>query len=139
MKLNPHLNFNGQCAAAFRFYERYLGAKTLFMLTNGASPMAKQFAAEYQDKIMHATLDMGGTIVMGSDCPPGSYEIPKGFTLALSPDKQEEAERIFQALAENGKVIMPLQETFWAARFGMLVDQFGIPWMVNYGKATPSS
>ena len=135
MKLNPHLNFNGNCAAAFKFYEQCLGAKTLFTLTYEASPMTGQYPAEWQDKIMHATLEVGGTTVMGSDSPPGYYETPKGFCLALSPDNPDEAERVFQALAENGTVTMPLQETFWAACFGMLVDQFGIPWMVNCGKA----
>lgn len=139
MNLNPHLNFNGQCAVAFKFYEQHLGAKLLFTLTYGASPMAAQFPAECQDQIMHATLEVGGVTVLGSDSPPGFYQPPNGFCMALSFDDPEEAERVFHALAENGKVNMPLQQTFWAQRFGMLIDQFGIPWMVNCGEATPSS
>ncbi|MGH9798874.1 MAG: VOC family protein [Blastocatellia bacterium] len=135
MKLNPHLNFNGQCAAAFKFYEQHLGAKILFSLTYAASPMAGQFPAEFGEKIMHATIEVGDTTVLGSDSPPGFYVEPNGFCVALSMDDPAEAERVFNALAENGKVNMPLQETFWASSFGMLVDQFGIPWMVNCGKA----
>jgi PhnB protein len=138
MKLNPHLNFNGNCAAAYRFYEQHLGAKTLFSITYGASPMADQFPAEYADKIMHATIEIGDVTVMGSDSPPGYYQQPNGFCIALSFEDVAEAERVFNALAENGKVNMPLQQTFWAKRFGMLTDQFGIPWMVNCGEATPN-
>ena len=135
MNLNAHLNFNGNCATALQFYEQHLGAKTLFTLTYAASPLAGQFPAECGDKVMHATLEVGGTTVMAADSPPGFYETPKGFCLALSPEDPAEAERVFLALAENGTVTMPLAETFWASSFGMLVDQFGIPWMVNCGKA----
>ncbi len=131
MKLNPHLNFNGQCAAAFKFYEQHLGAKPLFTITYGSSPMADQFPAECADQIMHATIEIGEVTVMGSDSPPGYYQQPDGFCVSLSVDDPAEAERIFNALSENGKVNMPLQQTFWALRFGMVTDQFGIPWMVN--------
>lgn len=131
MKLNPHLNFNGQCAAAFAFYERCLGAKTLFTITYGTSPMADQFPAECADQIMHATLQIGDVVVMAADSPPGYYQQPSGFCISLSFDDPAEADRVFNAMAENGTVNMPLQQTFWALRFGMLTDQFGIPWMVN--------
>lgn len=133
MKLNPHLNFNGQCAAAFKFYERRLGAKPVFSLTYKESPMADQFPAEIGDQIMHATIEIGGVIVMGADSPPGYYVQPNGFCVSLSVDDPAEAERFFNALAENGTVNMPLQQTFWALRFGMVIDQFSIPWMVNCG------
>lgn len=131
MKLNPHLNFNGQCAAAFQFYEQRLGAKPVFSLSYKESPMADQFPAEIGDQIMHATIEIGGVLVMGADSPPGYYVQPNGFCVSLSVDGSAEAERIFDALAENGTVNMPLQQTFWALRFGMVIDQFGIPWMVN--------
>lgn len=133
MKLNPHLNFNGQCAAAFKFYEQRLGAKPVFSLTYKESPMADQFPAEIGDQIMHATIEIGGVIVMGADSPPGYYVQPNGFCVSLSVDDPAEAERFFNALAENGTVNMPLQQTFWALRFGMVIDQFSIPWMVNCG------
>lgn len=133
MRLNPHLNFNGQCAAAFKFYEQRLGAKPVFSLSYKESPMADQFPAEIGDQIMHATIEIGGVIVMGADSPPGYYVQPNGFCVSLSVDDPAEAERFFNALAENGTVNMPLQQTFWALRFGMVIDQFSIPWMVNCG------
>lgn len=138
MKLNPHLNFDGNCAEAYRFYEQHLGARTLFSITYGASPMAGEFPAEYADKIMHATIEIGDVSVMGADSPPGYYQKPDGFCISLSFDDVADAERVFNALAENGKVNMPLQQTFWAKKFGMLIDQFGIPWMVNCNEAIPT-
>jgi len=131
MQLNPYLVFDGQCEAAFKFYEQCLGGKIEFMLTHGNSPMAEQVSAAWRDKVMHVRLVAGGMVLMGSDAPPDRYEKPQGFSVSLSIDEPAEAERIFHALAENGSVRMPLQETFWARRFGMLVDRFGIPWMVN--------
>jgi PhnB protein len=131
MQLNPYLSFNGQCEAAFKFYEQCLSGKIIAMLTYGESPMAKQFGTEWQNKIMHARLVVTGETLMGSDSPPERYEATKGMSVALGVDDPEEAERIFGALAENGIIQMPIQETFWALRFGMLVDQFGTPWMIN--------
>lgn len=131
MQLNPYLNFNGQCESAFKFYEKCLGGKITAMLTFGSSPRAEQTPPEWHDKIMHARLTVGEAVLMASDAPPGHYEKTKGMSIALNTEKPEEAERIFAALSENGTVQMPIQSTFWAARFGMLVDQFGIPWMIN--------
>lgn len=131
MKLNPHVNFNGNCMEACRYYQQHLGAKLQFSLTYGASPMAKDFPAEFADKIMHATIQIGDSAVMVCDTPPQYYHQPNGITISLSFDDPVEADRVFHALAENGKVTMPLEETFWAKRFGMVIDQFGIPWMVN--------
>jgi len=131
MQLNPYLNFNGQCESAFKFYEKCLGGKITAMLTFGSSPMAEKTPQEWHDKIMHARLTVGEAVLMASDAPPGHYEKTKGMSIALNTDRPEEAERIFAALSENGAVQMPIQPTFWAARFGMLIDQFGIPWMIN--------
>ena len=105
------------------------------MMTHKEAPSAEHIPAEWQDKIMHVCLDLGDQLLMGSDCPPGYFEAPQGFSVQLSIDKPAEAERIFHALAENGTVKMSIEQTFWAFRFGMLVDQFGIPWMVNCEKA----
>jgi PhnB protein len=134
MQLNPYLMFNGQCEAAFKFYEQCLGGKILAMMTYGDSPMAEQTPSEQRNKIMHANLAVGDQELMGSDSPPDQYEETKGSYVLLGIDDPVEAERIFQVLAENGTVRMPIQETFWAVRFGMLVDRFGIPWMINCGK-----
>jgi PhnB protein len=131
MQVNPYLSFNGQCEAAFKFYEQCLSGKIVAMLTYGESPMATQFGSEWQNKIMHARLLVTGETLMGSDSPPGRYEQIKGMSVALGIDNPEEAELIFDALAENGTIQMPIQETFWALRFGMVVDRFGTPWMVN--------
>lgn len=137
MTLNPHisLTFNGQCEAAFRFYERCLGGRIVSIFTWGKSPMASEAPPGWADKVMHASLTIDDTLISGSDVPPTHYERPQGFEIMLEPDDPEDAERIFRALAENGTVGMPIQETFWSVRFGVLVDQFGIPWSVNCEKA----
>ena len=135
MNLNPYLNFNGTCEAAFKFYEKVLGGKIEAMMTYGGSPMADQTQPEWRNKIMHARMTVGDKMLMASDAPPDRYEAMKGIMVTLGIDEPGEAERIFHALSENGTVQMPIQETFWAARFGMLVDKFGTPWMVNCEKA----
>jgi PhnB protein len=136
MQVNPYLNFNGNCKEAFAFYEKVLGAKTEMMQTHGESPMADKVPPNWKDAVIHARLRIGDAILMASDYPPDSYHKPEGFYVSLQVDKPADAERIFNALAENGSVHMPVQETFWAARFGMLADRFGTPWMVNCDKPT---
>ena len=131
MQVNPYLIFNGQCEVAFKFYEKCLGGKIEGMMTHGDSPVAPQVPAEWRSKILHARMTVDGMVLMGSDAPPDHYEQPKGFSVSLGVKEPGEAERIFQELSQNGKVQMPIQKTFWSMRFGMLVDQFGIPWMVN--------
>ena len=133
MRWNPHLTFNGQCEAAFKFYEKCLGGTTVMMMSYGDSPMAEQTPLEWRDKILHASIARGDQIITGGDAPPESYEKPQGFSLLLNLETAEEAERVFETLAEKGGIKMPLTETFWALRFGMLVDQFGTPWMINCG------
>jgi len=134
MKVNPYLLFNGQCEAAFKFYEKALGGKIAFKITNGESPVAKETPPERLNQILHARLEVNGQDIMGSDAPPERYDEPKGFSVTLGVETAAEAERVFAALSEKGKVSMPIQETFWAIRFGMVTDQFGIPWMVNCEK-----
>jgi PhnB protein len=134
MKLNPHLAFNGQCEAAFKFYEKCLGGKITVMMTYGDSPMAEQVPPAWRGKIVHATVTLGNCRLTGGDMPPESYQKPQGFSVLLNVDHAAEADRIFTALAEKGVVEMPIQETFWALRFGMLVDQFGTPWLIQCGK-----
>ena len=131
MQLSPFLSFNGQCEAAFKFYEPCLRGKIVTMLTYAGSPVADQVPPEWRNKILHASLMMGGEVLMGCDAPPERYDEPKGFSVTLGITDPAEAECIFNALAEKGTVSMPLQQTFWAVRFGMLVDQFRIPWMIN--------
>jgi PhnB protein len=135
MQLNPYLMFNGQCEAAFKFYEKALGGKIVAMMTYAGSPMEEQTPPEWRNKVMHGRLTVGDEVLMGSDAPPGRYEAAKGFSVTLGIADPAEAERVFHALSANATVQMPLQETFWARRFGMLVDQFGTPWMINCEKA----
>jgi PhnB protein len=135
MQLNPYLFFNGQCEAAFKFYEKVLGGKIEAMLPHEGTPAAEHVPPEWRKKILHARLVVGDKVLMGSDAPPGRQEEMEGFSVTLGIDDPKEAERLFHALAENGTVRMPIEKTFWAVRFGMLVDQFGTPWMINCEQA----
>ena len=130
MELSPYLNFNGDCAAAFRFYERCFGGTIVMMQTHGESPMKDQVPPDWRDRVIHARLVVGGQALMGSDAPPDHYERPQGTHVSISVASAD-AERIFRALAEGGTVSMPFQRTFWSPGFGMVVDRFGTPWMVN--------
>ena len=105
------------------------------MVRHEGTPAAEHTPAEWRNKILHARLIVDGEPLMGSDVPPERFEEPKGFSVTLGIPGPADAERLFHALAKGGSVRMPLQETFWAARFGMLIDQFGIPWMINCEKA----
>lgn len=139
MQLNPYLNFNGQCEAAFKFYEHCLGGKIEAMVRFEDMPAAAGVSPEWRGKIMHAQLNAGGTALMGSDAPADRYRSPQGFSVSLQTNDPAEADRIFRALSENGTVSMPIQETSWATRFGMLVDGYGIPWMVNCQKTAAAA
>jgi PhnB protein len=135
MQLNPYLTFNGQCEAAFKFYEQCLVGKIVAMVPHAGTPAEEHVSSEWRNKILHAHLKVGDQALMGSDAPPERYVQPKRFSVSLQIKDPADAERIFHTLAENGEVRMPIQETFWAVRFGMLVDRFGIPWMINCEKA----
>ncbi|HXO18838.1 MAG TPA: VOC family protein [Thermoanaerobaculia bacterium] len=133
MQIQPYLHFDGTCEAAFKLYEKVLGGK-LSLMTHGNSPEADKVAPEWKDKILHAHLAVGDAVVMGSDVPPQYFSKPQGFSVSIMIKDPAAAERIFNGLAEKGTVKMPFQQTFWAYRFGMLEDQFGIPWMVDCEK-----
>ena len=135
MKLNTYLNFNGRCAEAFKFYEKTFGGRIGMIMTHGESPAKDFVPADWHDKIMHVRLDVGDQILMGSDAPPAHYQKPQGMVVSVTVPAPSEAERIFNTLAEGGKITMPFQKTFWSAGFGMAVDRFGIPWMVNSDQA----
>ena len=134
MSLNPYLYFNGQCEEAFRFYEKRLGGKITFMMTYEGSPMAGQAPPGYAKKILHAGLTLGDGVLEGCDASPGEYKKPQSFCVMFRPKNAAEADRIFSALAEDGTVQIPIAETFWALRFGMVVDRFGMPWLINCEK-----
>ena len=137
MQVQPYLSFKGDCEAAFKFYEQALGGQMGALFRYGGSPMEGDAPAGWSDKVMHGSVTVGGLGLMGADIAPERYEAPKGFSLSIQISDTAEAERIFQALAVDGKVVMPLAETFWAARFGMVIDRFGIPWLINCEAPNP--
>jgi PhnB protein len=135
MQVNPYLFFNGQCEEAFKFYEKLLNGKILAMMPHEGSPAENSVSADWRKKIIHARMMVGDQTLMGSDAPPPHQEKPQGFSVNLGFSDPAEAKRIFEALADGGTIKMPFSETFWAKGFGMLVDRYGIPWMVNCEKA----
>jgi PhnB protein len=135
VKLNSYLHFNGQCEAAFKFYEKSLDGRIEGTFPYSSSPSPNDIPPGFQNKLMHATIAIGDQVLMGMDAPPSRYRKPEGFSVSIGLKDVAKAERIFRALSEGATVTMPMQETFWAARFGMLTDQFGIPWMINCEKA----
>jgi PhnB protein len=131
VKLAPYLLFDGSCADAFRFYEKALDGRNLALLPHRGTPASEHVPEAWQDKIMHAYLEIGDSALMASDVPPEHQKPRGGFSVSYHAADEAEAERVFAALAEGGTVTMAMEATFWAKRFGMLVDRFGVPWMVN--------
>jgi PhnB protein len=130
--LDAYLTFDGNCAEAMRFYERTLGGRLETLMTHAESPMAEQTPPESRDRILHARLVIDGRDLMASDSPAGEpYPGMHGFSMSITCTDLAEARRVFDALADGGQVNMPLQKVFWADAFGMLVDRFGTPWMIN--------
>lgn len=130
MEVSPYLIFNGNCAEAFRVYEQVLGGTIVMMQTHGDSPMKDEVSADWRDKVLHVRMEVGSFVLMGSDGPAEHYAPPQGLYVSVSVEAGD-AERIFNALAEGARVTMPFEKTFWSPGFGMLVDRFGTPWMVN--------
>lgn len=134
MNTGTHLHFQGNCREAFRFYAETLGGRIVFAMTYGESPAAEHTPASMREQIIHARLELGEQFLLGCDTPADRYQAPQGFNVMVAVEQSDEAERVFTALTAEGTVTMPLQETFWAMRFGMCTDRFGIPWMVNCAK-----
>jgi len=133
IKTSIHLTFAGECEAAFEHYARCLGGTIKLMLKYAQSPMAGDVPEEWREKIVHAHLEVGQAVFAGADVQPKDYQAPQGFYCLLDIADPAEAERVFHCLAEDGTVKMAIQETFWAKRFGVLVDRFGTPWEINCG------
>jgi len=132
MKVSTYLAFDGECRQAFEMYERVLGGKITFMMTNGESPMADKTPPETKDRIMHAALQIpGGGEILGADHPQGRKFQPAGFCVCVHVKDKAEGERVFKALTEGGKTQMEYQQTFFSSGFGMGIDKFGVTWMVN--------
>jgi PhnB protein len=139
MQLSPYLTFAGDCAEAFRFYERCFRGTIELMQTHGESPMAAQSPPDWHAMILHVSLRIGQDRLLASDRPPGSVETPRGFAACFSLEDPTEAERLFAELAEGGTTQMAMQQTFWAERFGMCTDRFGTPWIINGGTTAPAA
>ena len=131
MQVTPYLHYNGNCEAAFKFYEQALDATIDIMMTYEAAPAGMPIPPDYKHKIMHGQLEVDGAVLMASDAPPDRYRPAQGFSVSLTIENPAEAERRFEALAAGGSVTMPFGKTFFARGFGICVDRFGIPWMVN--------
>ncbi|MFC5526413.1 VOC family protein [Rhodanobacter ginsengisoli] len=135
MRLNSYLIFDGKAEAAFNFYAQALHGKIAMLMRFGEAPGAGNTPAETRDWIMHVRLEVGDQVLMASDCPPDRpYHGIHGCSVSIAVDTVAEGERIFKALAEGGTIQMPFEQTFWAERFGMVVDRFGVSWMVNCEK-----
>jgi PhnB protein len=135
VQVNPYLNFGGDCREAFAFYAELLGGEITMMTSFADMRIDNHDPSAGPGGVMHARLVLGDWVLMGSDAPPEMYGRPQGIWVALVVEEPSEAERIYGGLSENGTVLMPLDETPWAERFGMLTDRFGIPWMINCERA----
>ncbi len=134
MQINIHLPFQGNCEEAFKLYEQTLGGKITFMGHYKEMPDQSMTPPGWEDKIMHASIQIGGVTLMGADAPPNHFQKAAGMDVSVNVKDPAEAERVFATLSEGGQVRMPLEETFWAKKFGMCTDRFGIPWMINCEK-----
>ncbi len=137
MKLHTYLNYGGNCAEAFRFYEEHLGGKITMMMTHGQQPNAENVPAERKNAIMYARMTIGETELMAADVPADVFEPMRSAYLYLSAASVEEAERVYALLSDGGQIFMPMSETFFANRFGMLRDRFGTSWMIIQERPMP--
>lgn len=132
MQIQPYVFFDGRCEEALRFYADKLGAKVLFkMHYKDAPPEAQRGDSKWDDKVMHASIQIGESVLMVSDDCMNEQVTHNGFNLSLTADSLAEGEKLYNALAEGGSVNMPWQATFWTKGFGVVTDQFGISWMVT--------
>jgi PhnB protein len=139
MKLHTYLNYGGNCAQAFRFYEQHLGGKITTIATYAQQPDASAVPVDQKDLVMHARINIAGVEIMGSDVPPGRFQPMRSAYLSLTVDSNDEAERIYALLSEGGEIFMPMAETFFAFRFAMLRDKFGTSWMIIHERPMPRS
>ena len=129
--LNPYLFYDGNCEAAFKYYEKVLGGKIEFLMRADEGPADMKPSPGNEKLIMHARMSIKGQVLMASDAQPGHFNKPQGFATSLTIPDLAEAEKTFKALAQGGAETVPFGKTFFSKGFGMCVDQFGAPWMVN--------
>src|SRR4051812_45126917 len=131
MQMNAYMFYNGNCEAAFEYYVKVLGGEINAMFRYEGTPAAEHVPADWQQKIMHAKMTVDGDELMGSDAPPDKFKPAQGCAVVVHFTDPAEADRKFAGLAEGGVITMPLEQTFWASRYGMCIDKFGVPWIVN--------
>jgi PhnB protein len=136
MRMNAYVNFHGNCAEAFRYYEKHLGAKVGMMMTHGESPDQSRANPEWKNAVLHARISIGDHELMAADIP--NAEPMRSAYLTLRMDSNHEAERVYAALADGGRVLMQIEETFFAFRFGQVQDRFGINWMILHERPMPA-
>jgi len=136
MDMYTYVNFAGTCREAFKYYEKHLGGKIGMLMTHADSPGPSRLGPEWKDAVLHARITIGGAELAGADIP--SAQPMRSAYLSLSPDSDADAERIYAALADGGEVLMKMEETFFASRFGQVRDRFGINWMIVRQRPMPS-
>ena len=137
MQLHTYLNYGGNCEQAFRFYEQHLGGKITMLMRHGEQPTPSELPPDWNGKVLHARMNLGGTELLGADIP--GHQPMRSAYLSLTVSSQEEAERVYALLSDSGQLFMPIQETFFASRFAMLRDRFGTSWMLLHPKAQGAS
>ena len=130
------MNFSGSCAEAFRYYESHLGAKVGMMMTHGQSPEQTRVNPDWKDAVLHGRISIGDAELWAADIPKA--EPMRSAYLTLRLDSDLEAERVFSVLSVAGRVLMPIEETFFAFRFGQVQDRFGVNWMIIHERPLPS-
>jgi PhnB protein len=128
MTLTTYVNFKGTCAEAFEFYAQHLGGKVLMMIRHGQSPVAGNIGPDWQDKVLNASMQLGGTTLMGADVP--NAEPMRSAYLTITFDTVEDARKAYDALSTEGEIFMAMRTEFFAEAFAMLRDRFGINWMI---------
>ena len=136
-KMHTYVNFAGKCAEAFRFYEKHLGGTIGMMMTHGQAPDQSQVKPEWKDAVLHARISIGGTELMGADIP-NAQPMRSAYLSLLRRQRCRGGAHLFGARRTAGEVFMPMQETFFATRFGQLRDRFGINWMIMHERPMPS-
>ncbi len=138
MRVSAHLCFDGQCRAAFHFYQEVFGGRIASMLSYGESALAQQTPPHLRERIVHASLLLGEHELLGADVMPEDYRPPSGFFVLMSFPDAGQATRVFAALAQRGEIRLPFQPSFWSAGFGVVVDRFGTPWEIGCEQAEVS-
>ena len=134
MQLHTYLNYGGNCEEAFKFYEKHLGGKITMLMKHGENPDKQQVPPGWENAVLHARMDLGGTELLGADIPPTLFQPIRSAYLTLTLSSDQEADRVFALLSDGGQIFMPMQDTFFASRFAMLRDKFGTSWMLLHPK-----